>query len=517
MKEPRFDHDFAHLGRLVQVGWSFGSVLLVGLVCRRAFGPPAPFGGEGAQYIEREALLDVLAALAGHQGLSPWGILVAADRAFPPILHLLAAPLAVVLGPDAAVPLVGLLAWAGLAAAVGSVAQSLRPGSGLTAAVGVALLPAVHGAATRYYYDLPGVALLWAALAVALGGRDTGRRGAAAGLIWLAAALTKWPFAVFGLPLMAAAALPPWRRRRTPATAALVLAVGSAAFVAASGEGGSWYAASSTALDDPSAGAGLLSVLRSAPQRLGLAELAFYPARLMATVLGPAVFAAALVLLTAARQAVPWRLLALVGGGHLLFLWAFVPLLDDRFLLPFAPALAVAVAAAWSASPRPARLALVAAAALAAVDLHAGLPAAVTPAVPLLVAERDGLPPTVLRGLGPASSMERRGWSRADEDPEPRQALRDAGWAALPTGPIGLPPELRGIDAHGDAAYWRYRAKLEAGPEFVEGCAAWTLLGAPLAGAPRPPCPGLVDPVVVPDPDGGPGLVLWRDPAFGIP
>ncbi len=516
MKRRQFDRHFAGLRGLAQACVkglaSFWPIGLAALVLLRAVAEPAPYGGEGAQYIEREALLDAVRAFSGHEGWSPWAALVAADRAFPPLLHLFAAVLAGVVGDRWGLALVGLLAWAAVAAATGAVARAVEPQAATRAAFAVLVVPAVHGAATRYYYDLPGTAWLWAGLAVLVLGRDGVARGVVAGLLVFCAALTKWPFVAFAGPLLLAAALPPFRRRVGPAVAAATLGVLVVAYVAASGDGGSWASSSRTALADPEAASGLLAALAAAPGRLGLPELAFYPARLVASVLGAGLAVALTTLVVAGRRAVPALPLVAIAAGHGTFLLLLVPIFDDRFLLPTVPALAVAAGCAATAAPRLATLASLVAA-VAAFDLHVGLPDDLTPDVPLLVVDRDGLEPTVLPGLGPASSVESRGWSRAEDDPDPRVALREAAWAAVPrTGTVGLVPEERGIDAHGDAAWWRYRSKRDGGPTFVEGCAPAMVVGAPLVGEPRPPdCLGTWGATPIADPDGGPGLVLWTD------
>ena len=148
---------------------------------------------------------------------SPWDILVTADRAFPPLMHLVSAGLGELVGHGATnAAATGLLWLLLLAVATGGMAAMLtgERRAGFAAATATFLVPALSGAAIRYYYDLPMTALLWASAAALMLGFHYRRAvvgGLTAGLLLAAAALTKWPALAFGAPLLLAVAVTPLR------------------------------------------------------------------------------------------------------------------------------------------------------------------------------------------------------------------------------------------------------------------------------------------------------------------
>ena len=157
-----------------------------------------PYGVDGAEYIEHLSRLEVLQAWRQYREV---GDLVAflreVDNAFPPLLHLLTLPMGTVLGHRAEdVLMAGPLWLLLLAVAIAMVAASLGSGVRSAAAAGCAtlLIPALHGFATRYYYDLPMTALLWlgVALIVVLRADRPVVAGFVGGVLLFAAALIKW-------------------------------------------------------------------------------------------------------------------------------------------------------------------------------------------------------------------------------------------------------------------------------------------------------------------------------------
>ncbi len=446
-------------------------LLVVGL--RVHAQPIQPYGLWGAEWIEHAERLRVARCL---QLGSPEGLLACVDGPqYPPLLHLLSWLPAQLLGSSAAD-----LAWTGLgwllllAAAMALVARSLGAGAHTAAAAfcGTLLVPGLHGAATRYHYDLPMTALLWLAVALLLALPRPILGGSAAGLAGLAAALVKWTALPFGACLLLGAALT-GRAGLRPR----LLRAGSALAVVACG---SWafQSASSRSLQDglgmvaahgAGASRGLLgTALAALAARLGQLDahrLLFYPLALPASVLSGMLGSVALALLLGWLWRGPRRGLALVlctvlGQGAFLLLVA--PVLDERFLLTLTPALVLAAAMGWAALPASARGRVGALALLGglwvAADLHHGQPGLANR--PLLLLE--GQPQLILRGLGAGGSTEARGWSRADQQRADRAELRAEVYGQLlacrlPSfGVTTLDPLDGGPPSH----WWRYRALL---------------------------------------------------------
>jgi hypothetical protein len=156
---------------------------------------------------------------------------------------------------------------------------------------------------------------------------------------------------------------------------------------------------------------------------------------------------------------------------------------------------------------------------------------------------------TVLRGLSSAGSYERRGWARRDEvgaagRRADRRALREAVWVVVrdqQAAVVGGAVESGAIDPAGDRDWWEYRSQPAAS---TDDGGATSFSGVPPAGPLGPPvCTGSdsalwdngdpthlllrvvspwagLDPCVRPDdwdfsqriddPEGGPGVTLWR-------
>lgn len=502
------------------------------------------YGDSAAQYIEHLARLRLVLRIDQGVGPDPLSALVQLDGLYPPGLHLLTAALSPVIGHTAEAAVgTGLLWWAGLALAVGRCAATLRPGAGPWAVAATAAVPALHASATRYYYDLPMTALLWVAVALVLGA-VRGRallRGGAAGLVLAAACLVKWSALPFGLPLVAGALLVLGRADRGAALrAGLAAATVGGGLVGLFVLGGSTsFGAMSGATFQPPVGAdaGALARLAGLPGGEALramllqaaaldgARLAFYPARMAATVLSPALALAAAPLLAAwARDRAPgWPLLLVGGLGTGAFVLLLVPPLDDRFLLTLAPAVALAAGLGGAALPArarpPAAILGAVVSLLVAGDLHlrpAGQPLH-TQAGQLRDDALDGRRITWRPGAG--SSWDLRGWARSDDARRDRTRLRAALDRRLSAcRPADLAAAAPGsITAFGEDNWFAYRQALAAldgrtlGPRWPTGePAAATLavradpptaLGA--AAAPLPPHRWTVA-----DPDGGPGLVL---------
>jgi hypothetical protein len=184
------------------------------LVVVRIFGGLQPYGVEGAHYIEHAERMTVFGAWDRVSQIEGASVADELDGAFPPLLHLITIGLGVFTGHSAErIALTGLLWLWALAAALGCTAWQFtrsRFAAG-AAACGALMLPAAHGFATRYYYDLPMTAVLWAMVPVALATWD--RRpvagGLAVGAIWLAADLIKWSSLPFGAFLLLAVAVTP--------------------------------------------------------------------------------------------------------------------------------------------------------------------------------------------------------------------------------------------------------------------------------------------------------------------
>jgi hypothetical protein len=532
-----------------------------------------PYGADGAQYIEHAARLAVLRTVETVGPFRPWRLLVASDGSFPPLMHLLSVVPGSIFGHGAGVAAATGFGWLLLLAfAVGWTAAGVTGRSAVAAPAAAAtlLVPAAHGFATRYYYDLPMIALLWLGVACVLAGRD--RRpllaGGAAGLLLFAAAVTKWAALAFGAPMLVGALITGWAgvrqrgggRRLVPprllcgvACAVVAVALCAAFLVGRSGDnsfatmGRVAFAEGSPAdwdgrEDAPGAlGAAAGQVIERIGQ-LEAADLAFYPLRLVTSVFSPvlALLLGLLLLRWLGRGRQGLALVLVVGAGHALFLLGVMPVLDDRFALVGAPALVVVATCAWASMERQPRdvvgILVVVVGLAVALDFHFGAPALWNAEVQVLAPDRDDFPPTWLRGVGLAGSVEGRGWSRHDATPSPRQPLRDLTWGAVsacrPEG-IGVELERPLIVPDGDAEWLRYRALLSEAVDGRPGPRIGGLCppdGGPWDGDGRLDLALLATDRALPgclrgyrwwrvqelqDPDGGPGLALWAHRGTG--
>jgi len=565
---------------------AFGVAVLVAavVVARVLLDGVPPYGTDGAQYIEHIARLTALELWQSREGGNVWAALVAADGSFPATLHFLTLPFGSLFGHSAEVTALTGLVWLGLLAfSVGSVARRLsgRPEIGWVAVAACLLVPAFHGMATRYYYDLPMLAMLWLGVALALRSLAPrcGLLGLASGVCFLLACLIKLsaiPYSVFlvlGVLLLAPEGSKPSLRRRAALGLVIALSVTLGLGLYFSGVEGISSFGHQAHITVPSA---QLQTGQSAPPASGvalllseivprlvahdLASLAYYPARLVASVLS---------LPMAALFGVLWwrwwrgRRRGAIGFAAMVLGWmvfhlAVVPPLDDRFLIAVVPVFVVAAALGFG-ELRASRARFLAGVFVVvglwtAVDVHFVYDSPLaTPVVLLSAQEGPGGRSlhTVLRGLSSAGSFERRGWGRRDEmSPKgqraDRRALREALWTAVrgeQAAVVGGVIEAGAIDTRGDRDWWEYRSQIGG----TQSGGATSFTGTP-AFAPRPASleqldcgdgadvgwdngapthlvlGGLSDwnwlhPCVersawqlvaqIEDPDGGPGVTLW--------
>lgn len=541
---------------MVTRGWRASGAIggAVALLClwRLAAGGLAHYGSDGAQYIEHFERLKVL-GLARDGWLNPLSLLVNADGAYPPLLHLITVAAGLLVGHSATAAAALSVGWLVLlAASVAATARRLG-GRGDVAFAAMLLVPAAHGAAVRYYYDLPMTALLWLLVAVALRAPGSRRSAVLMGVAAAAAALVKWAAVPFGVPLVlgALAAAPGDRasKARALAWAAGVAGGLCLAFLLASGVENSFSSMSHVTFGhrppswlEPGGGEHPLWLVGSRfGERLseaGWQGLAFYPVRLVTAVLSPLGALGVLALLVAARGGLRGIgvLAAFTGVGHGLVLLFVLPVWDERFLLAGAPLVPLAVSVAWGrVDGRRWGPALAALGLLLAVDFHAGSEAPWSQPWILLDDGGETLPATTARGIAAASSEELRGWSRADDDRPTRGPFRDALWAAALRCGSRFPAvlsEAEVVDPWGDHVWLQHRAleeRLLHGGPVVEPeaiCIRDTPLGSAYSharldllitgraqGLALPPC---ADPSHweaaggVEDPEGGEGAIFWR-------
>ena len=534
------------------VGSGLGALLLVAvLVVSRVLSHPVEaYGDSAAGWIEHLALLRAQEDWLGASG-GPLARFLAADDLYPPLLHLLTAPISVLADHAPSAAVLTMLGWLGLLALAGAWWARGVGGGGAWIALGVVLTPALHAVATRYYYDLPMTALLWVGgLAVwqAAAPGLSRRRGVGlalvGGLFLAAAALVKWSALPLGVLIVGVLALSRGRRGLLPlALALLVFFVLSGAFL---GAGSTSFGAMGGATFQLPTGASVPSWIvalsevpggrlpaTAALQLLTMdaARLGFYPARLVTTVFGPVLsMGVALGLWGWWSQGRPgwiWVGGSLVGQG--LFVLLLVPPLDERFLLPQVPALVLP--AAWGLVRMPvwAGGAVLVMALGTALDLHLGAPRAesVRSADPARLGHRWA------PRLGVSSSFDRRGWSRADDRRPTRDGLRESVFEAVSACAVtrvGGPDAT--LDPAGDLNWW---SALAAASRARDGWASprsqelrWITVDGrvPPSESPslrlfpegpvsiemeaaRPPAARWVRLAVVDDPEGGPGVGIY--------
>ena len=498
----------------------FIAVVVIGRIVRDGV---QMYGCDGAPYIEHVARLQTLKAWRAGSLFSPWDMFVSMDGAFPPLMHLVTLPLGALAGHQAWVALFSGILWLLLLAASVGVLTSTLSGArlaGLAAFVGVLFLPAAHGFATRYYYDLPMTALIWASAAamVTWAGERPLRAAVVSGLGLCAACLVKWSALPFGLPILVGAALcrrdlaPPSSLRsylsgrlRVAAGAVALVAVICGLFLWASGPDNSYNTMQAETFEGGEPSAPLPSFVAAVlpgPVDFALREavagvqrwdgdaLRFYGLRAVTSVYSPILSVVlallCLVWLLRDRRGAPLAVLALLGNAF--FLLLVLRLLDDRFLLVVAPLPIVLSALAWLDLPRMAR-GLLAAVVLVvgpavALDFHFGPPASWNQGKELWASSQDDRPPVVLRGFSLASSVKQLGWARADEQNSSQRSYREALWQTVSRGRFGRVGELDGrqiLGGCGNRFWWDYRGDLEevnhdgAGRLTFIGGSVWSL------------------------------------------
>jgi hypothetical protein len=541
-------------GNATRLTLAIGAAVSALLLWRIASSGVQPYGADGAQYIEQFERLRVL-AVARSRGIGhPLRLMFDADGSFPPLLHLLTVGAGALIGHGTSAAAACSIGWLLLLAGAAAACARTLGGRGDAAFLATLLLPGLHGAAVRYYYDLPMTALLWAAVAAIVLGR--GRIGAAAGagLALAAASLVKWAALPLGVPLLLGAIGGSARSKRDRAVEAALVAVVAGAlcglFLLGSGSENSFgtHARATWSEGPPRGGGGGLValVLGRFGERLtdaGWRGLVFYPVRLVTSVLSPLGAVALGALLVAGRRGLRPLLLpgALAVSATAIVLLFVVPVWDERFLLPLAPGVAVAAGlafervrgAAWGP-------ALVAVGVAVALDFHVGPAGPHNAEVLVLDGAGEHLPRTHARGIFAAGSEERRGWSRRDEDRPLRRSFREALWSSIERCGAGRPAVLAErplIDEEGDHTWLQVRAleaelldgRARVEPEAIcipdpppgdaERAARTDLLITSRAeGLALPPCaspPAWEVVGAVDDPDGGAGALLWRRPGRG--
>ena len=474
-----------------RIGWD--GLLLAGvlagvaglLLARLARAPMQPYGSDSAHYIEHEARLKIADLLAQRaQSGYWWDVLGDIDGFFPPLLHLVTLTLSPVTGLRAEdIAWTGLLWWAVLGACVGLLGWLVtgRRRAGIAACIACLLLPAAHGFALRYYYDLPMTAVLWTLppLVVASWDRRPLRGGVLVGLAMATACLLKWTALPLGMILVAGAVLcrrvgPDGPETCAPRSRILALGVAVAVCCAVLGaylgsigpENSLTNMLGEISADAfPSRGGG-----RSIPGHVTdlLAptgpRLLFYPQTLVTAIVSPLLALFLLPLL--AWWAIRDRRALPLGLGVPLVTWLFfllrVPPMDERFSLSFVPALVLAAVLGWDhLGPRLRRgvgLAFVVAGLAVAVDFHA---------VDFLgrvdEPEDCGWPGSDARGrgvLGLWDSQEQRGWSSFDRTLDDQNRRREEVWSVIASceaATLRLQSEHPLVDPCGDTNWLNYR------------------------------------------------------------
>lgn len=375
------------------------------------------------------------------------------DGGFPPALHLITAAIGAVFGQES-----GTVVWTGLlwlalwgfAVVRLGAAWSLGPaGSGFAGAVAM-LLPAAHGLALRYYFDLPmGAFLVLSLAAVRRFDREALPDDALAATLWaLLACTTKWtaaPWFVLGSTATVLAGggghlFVRCARGLTPVAAVvlilLALGDGSLAFqsVRSMAEG----MASDARTAPPSAlasvvGDGVAGMLWTSlsPERWTACRVLFHPAALVRAWWAPlALIAAAPLLVSGLSRRGPIRTFVLLFSAlHLGVAVGLIRVLDERWDLPWAAVTVLAVAAGFDhlRAPLAGKLGAVTLLALlwAGTHHHFGTP-------PLWHSRLEviGCSATIWpawAGLAPATTADGIALSRRDEEPpydrEEREAL----------------------------------------------------------------------------------------------
>jgi hypothetical protein len=334
----------------------------------------------------------------------------------------------------------------------------------------VAMIPAIHGTALGYYYDLPMSAWLWVAAAILLAVRRPIPGGLLAGGAFLLACLSKWTALILAPPLVLGVLVTAGedRRRRLAAAgvAALTAAVGVALVLSVMSTSLRLQLRNSYGVESGDGagfdlGGALATVLRAGGAPFG-ETLSFLSIRLVIGAVGP-LFAAALL---AAAGVWLWKsrvggslVLGVVVGDVLLIAWLF-PALNDRWLISIVPALAIVAAIGLRELPlSPRRKNGVAAVVLGiglltTWDFHHG--EAHARAAVALEREADW---NQLRSWGAASSSEPPlGWARGDYLQDTFMENREWIWnAIIECGARDVLIEDPGVMDNEDDPWWQYR------------------------------------------------------------
>lgn len=448
------------------------------LGARMLMEPLQPYGDGAAQYIEHAVRLEVLEALEGHEGSTLHALRLADDTVLshPPGLHLITLAAGSLTGHAAEEvlwtgPLWLLLLGLSLWACAGALGGNSRART--AALLGAVLLPAAHGAATRYHYDLPMTALLWASVAALLLSMRSRPLigGLLAGALFALAAVVKWTALPFGVAMLVSAWLsgPEHIRGRSGKHAV------AAAIVTALIGGG--LVLTYLTLAPNSFDAGQLATEEGAA---GLPSLSWYSLSLVTSVLSPLGALALIVPLGAwlLRDRRGWALVLGTCTGQLAFLALFVSRPDERFLLTLAPALVLAAALGWS-SLQPPRRRLVGSAGLVLLML-VGLEFHLAPDLGWnqnreVREATERLPSLNHRGPFLADSFEGRGWSSSATTPTNDDALREELWSTLAACGVAEVAVEQAVSERGDIWWLRYRSSLdrlrsgEGSPLLVHG------------------------------------------------
>ncbi len=413
------------------------------------------YGYDGAQFIEHR---DRLLAWRALQGAGETGWLEAirhADKDYPPLLHVLTS---ILVAPFEHASLcatrTGSLWFLALAAAVGGIAWLVERKRSTAAAafVGCLLVPGLHGAATRYYYDLPFVTILW--LMLLLGLWTAGRRsivgGVGVGLLWFLACLVKWTAIPLGAVAALAVLVGPGRASRSErgvalavtGVTALLLVIGWLTLLGGPGSLGGMLGNYVGTLQPPDAGqpSGLVGLIGAAGRAIAsvdpFARLQFYGLGLFFAAFSPllALSALSLCALWLMRGRAAWPAIAVMGGGQLAFATLWVAVFDERFVLGVAPAIVLGAALGWSRCGPRARsivgVGVVLAGLVVASEFHLGVPHVSTGFQRIENRMPDSFP-NITRGVWAADSVERRGWGRWDGEDRSDARRRAALWDVI--------------------------------------------------------------------------------------
>lgn len=460
-----------------------------------AAAPPQPHSVHSDEYIEHAHRVMLLHEFRAGLWAHPIEWLRLADNDYPPGIYLVAVPLSLLFGPEAAHIVWAWMGWVALLGlAMAWVVRSLGGSREARAAAFAAafLIPAVPAAAARMHYDVPMTAMVWIAFGAALGtwGRESWREGVLGGVLTgalvVGACLMKWTaLPLAGVALAGAAFSGPAGdrvasfRKRVPAMLAtiLTLCVGLGLFLSISSESLDLMSMTFTQGEQTKMGGALgalpLPVARAVSQFGTQAPLlptwlTFYGLATLFMVLSLPL--GLLVVCLGGRWLVGdrrgWLPLGLFLVGGLGFLTLSVPIADARFVLPLTPIPVVAAVLGWSTLRRGSRrgvgILIVLVGLTVTADFHLADIADEPQGQILWRKQLREHPGEVLhRGLGLASSSNDRGWVRKDEALPHRARFREALWQARLACEKGHLAVSQGLISYGaDRYWWAYRASL---------------------------------------------------------